>query len=451
VNALDLAGAALGQVNDADQAQASVTRERSLLMRFARSAPTQATSVDDVTVQLTVLRAGQVGSATTNGTGAEELAACARAAERAAAAAAQAGAQFSHPGLPEPDPPRAAEGHDPATARLDPAVGAAALRACFDAAAEAGLEAHGVWSAGEVERAIASTTGVALRERVTDAFMKTTAIAPDGRSGFSTAAAVAQSGIDPAALARTAVEKATVPGSPARLEPGSYPVVLEPAAVGELLQWLGWTAFNGLAYAEERSALCGRLGQRVVAPSINLSDSPRFAGTLPREFDAEGVPKAPMPLIQDGVAHRVCHDLRTAALAGARTTGHAIEPGGGSWGALPENLVLIGGGAADEAELRAPIERGIHVTRLWYVNGIRPTETLVTGVTRDGTFLIEDGEITTPLEDLRLTDSILGLLGRVEALSSRPVLWNEGEFYGRRSATGVVCPAIRVAEARFTA
>src|SRR5213079_1720061 len=123
-------------------------------------------------------------------------------------------------------------------------------------------------------------------------------------------------------------------------------------------------------------------------------------------FDAEGVPKSPLPLIQDGVALNVAHDTRSAALVeGATSTGHALSPGGSSWGAMPTNMVLVGGGAADEAELCAPIERGVYVTRLWYTNAVRLNETLITGVTRDGTFLIEGGKIAAPLEDMRLTDS----------------------------------------------
>ena len=172
---------------------------------------------------------------------------------------------------------------------------------------------------------------------------------------------------------------------------------MEHHAVGTLLEMLAGAAFNGLAHAEERGALVGKLGTRVAAPAINLSDSPRFRGTLPRAFDAEGVPKAPLPLIQDGVAHRVVHDTRSAALAGASTTGHALAPAGSPDGPLPTNLVLIGGGAADEQELCHPVERGIYVTRLWYANLVRPREALVTAVTRDGTFLIEDGAGDPPV------------------------------------------------------
>ena len=194
-------------------------------------------------------------------------------------------------------------------------------------------------------------------------------------------------------MARRAAGEGQRAGARGAGDRASTPSCSSPTPSASLLDFLGWLAFNGLAHAEGRGALSGRLGTRVAAPAINLSDSPRFARTLPRAFDAEGVPKAPLPLIQDGVAHAVVHDTRSAARAGggARSTGHALAPGGASYGPLPTNLVLIGGGAADEHELAAPIERGLYVTRFWYVNPVHERSALLTGTTRDGTFLIEDG------------------------------------------------------------
>ena len=199
-------------------------------------------------------------------------------------------------------------------------------------------------------------------------------------------------------------------------------------------------------------AVEGGAGEQVASQAINLADSPGHPRTLPRSFDAEGTPKSPVALIQAGVAQGVAHDLRSAALAGngAVTTGHALAPGGEAAGPHPTNLVLAGGGAADQAELCAPVERGVYVTRLWYANVVRPKETLITAVTRDGTFLIEDGRVTRPLRDLRLTDSVLGILSRTRALSRDQQLSSDGEFYGRRFAYGVVCPAMRADAVRFT-
>ena len=333
----------------------------------------------------------------------------------------------------------------------DPAHGAAALQSAFSIARRAGLEAHGIWTAGTVEHAVADENA-SNEERTTDAFFKVICIDPSrDRSGYAALAARTADGLDVRALCEEAARKAATGSDALELPAGSYPVVFEPAALGLLLATLGKSALNGLAHAEGRGALVGRLGRQVAAPAVNLADSPGFPQGLPRSFDAEGTAKRPLPLIQDGVARAVVHDRRSAALEDTESTGHATVPGGSSYGPLPLNLVLAGGGAADVPELCAPLERGIYVTRLWYANLIRPKETLVTAVTRDGTFLIENGAVTRPLRELRLTDSLLGMLSRVQALTAGQRLTSEGEFYGRRSAYGVVCPAARLSSARFTA
>jgi predicted Zn-dependent protease len=474
MSALELAERAVAAARD--DALALVVHERSLMLRFADGRPTQATAVDDFGVELAVVRDGHVGRAGTNDGDEEALVACARRAEAAAEAAAAVSRPGPHPGFGaiaaaagsgasvasdrsnggyegnegEPASARPLGGHDAVTAELDPAVGGAALGAVFAVAERHGLAPHGIWSAAEEERAVATSAGRALLDRTTDAFMKVICIAPGGRSGYASQTAVAVGAVEPELLAERAAAKAVVRGEAAELPPGEYPVVMEPQAVGWLLDLLGSTALNGLAQAEGRGALAGRLGQTVAAPGINLADSPRSAATLPRAFDAEGTPKRPMPLIQDGVARAVVHDRRSAALAGTESTGHALAPGGHPQGPGPVNLVLAGGGAASLEELCAPLERGVYVTRLWYANVVRPKETLITAVTRDGTFLIEDGRVTRPLRDLRLTDSVLGILSRVGALTAGQELTSDGEFYGRRFASGVVCPGLRASAARFT-
>jgi PmbA protein len=401
-----------------------------------------------VTVDLAVPLRGNVGRASTNEVDDDALADCAARA-RLAAEAAEATHDGTFPGF-DPDYDVAPiDSFDPATAELDPAGGGAALADAFAEANAHGVEAHGIWTVAEQDQAWATQSGGG-EERRTDAFMKVICIARDGRSGYASESAIAASRLSPAALTERAALKAATRGEPVELAPGEYTVVFEPQAVGWLLDLLGETAFNGLAHAEGRGALSGRLGETVAAPAINVADSPTSARTLPRSFDAEGTRKAPVPLIQDGVAHGIAHDVRSAALEGAVSTGHALAPGGTTSGPRPTNLVLHGGGAADEAELCAAVERGIYVTRLWYANVVRPKETLITAVTRDGTFLIEDGKVTRPLRDLRLTDSVLGILTRAQALTRHQKLTSDGEFYGRRFAYGVVCPALRADAVRFT-
>jgi predicted Zn-dependent protease len=430
-------------------AQVTVTHERSLSSRFARSSPTQATGVDDTTVEIVSLRDGHTAAATTNRLDEASLRAAARRAETVAGVAAQGG-PGDHPGLPDPVPATPALGWDERTAQLDPAPAADALRSAFAGAAAAGLEAFGLWTAGAVRTAIATSSGVRATDDLTDAFLKVVCRDADGRSGYAAQTARAVGDLDAEALVRRAISRAPRVDGIA-LAPGEYPVVLSADAVGVLLEFAAYLAFNGRAHVEGRGALSGRLGERIGALSIDLADVPAHPGGLPRAYDAEGVPKQGVQLIRDGVADAVVHDLRSAALAGdgARSTGHAIEPGS-SFGPVPTNLVLAGGAAADEDALAAPVERGIYVTRLWYVNVVQDRQTLLTGMTRDGTFLIEDGKIGPPVRDVRFTDSVLRILEETEDLTAAQRLVSEGEFYGRRVANGVVCPALRAHGFRVT-
>jgi predicted Zn-dependent protease len=444
---LELAERALSYA-DGD-AQVTVVHERSLSSRFARSAPTQATAVDDTTVEIVTLRDGHTGAATTNRVDEGSLRAAARRADTVARAAARAG-RGDHPGLPEPVGAAPVDGWDDATAELDPTRAADALRVAFAGASAAGLEAFGLWTTGAVGTAIATSSGVRATDDLTDAFMKVVCRDAAGRSGYASGTAGAVADLDPAALTARAIARAPREDG-AALGPGEYPVVLSAEAVGVLLEFAGYLAFNGLAHTEGRGALSGRLGTSVAATTIDLDDAPAFPRTLPRAYDAEGVPKRSLSLVRDGVANAVVHDLRSAAQAGgdARSTGHAIEIGS-AFGPVPTNLVLGGGSATDEDALAARIERGIYVTRLWYVNVVHERQTLLTGMTRDGTFLIEDGRIGRPIRDVRFTDSVLRILEATEELTAAPRLVSEGEFYGRRFANGVVCPALRAHGFRVT-
>ena len=449
--ALELAERALAHTDG--PALARVVAERSLSLRFARSRATQSTAIEDLDVQVMVIQDGHAGVASTNRIDDDGLRAAARHASEAAAIAAR---HATGPGpYPAPPPGTITEGlagWDAATAALDPGEGAAELDAAIREAADHGHEAFGIWSAGEVTHAIASSAGARLVDRVTDSYMKVITRDERERSGFASATDMTVGAIDGAALARTASAKVTDEYEPLDLPPGRYRAVLDTEAVGELLSFTATLAFDGLAHAEGRAALTGRLGEQVAAPAVTLTDDPRSGGTLPRAFDADGVAKRRVALLDAGVAREPIHDLRSAALAGgdARSTGHAIAPGGSSEGPAATNLVLAPGDARDVAALCAPIERGIYVTRLWYTNTVREHEALVTSMTRDGTFLIEDGQISRPLRDVRITDGLLRILASTEALGTRQRLVGHGEFYGRRFAHGVLCPAIRVADLRVT-
>jgi len=443
-SALELAERALG--HSSGEMQVTVIQERSVLSRFARSTPTQATEVDDLTVHFLGVARGATASATTNATSDAGLRDGARRAQEALRVTVSHGGG-DYPGLPAPAPVRTHSGHDLATAALE---ASGALEQAFAGAGSRDLEAFGAWTVGEVVTAIASSAGVRASDAVTDAHMKVTCRDRRGRSGFAAATAVRASDLDPGALTRRAAEKVTSEEL-TDLAPGRYPVVLDAEAVGSLLDFLGGLGFNGLAHAERRGALCGRLGTRVAAAGVSLSDSPRSAATLPRAFDAEGVPKGPITLIEDGVAVHVVHDAARRVAREAQLRAPVMR---WSRGAPPTGLHPP---TWSSPAVAPPMSRswprpfpGAFTTRLWYVNPVAEREVLLTRMTRDGTFLIEEGRITRPVRDVRFTDSVLRILAATEALGAQVRLVSDGDYYGRRFASGVVCPALRATGFRVT-
>jgi predicted Zn-dependent protease len=377
--------------------------------RQLSAGPGGAVTTEAVSVELAVVRDGRLGLATTTDVGDSGL-------ERAAAGAARLASGGPEAGpLPEPRPGRAHEGYDAAVLSLDPAAAGEAL------AAAAG--AWGSWRAAAARTAIASTTGVRAFEERSFGDLRVRRHAGPGRSLELSATAVRPAELDPAGLADEA-GRLLGSGEPADVAPGEYPVVLGPWAVAEVLRRAA------LTFAGPRSPLAGRLGTKVAAPCVNLSDSPRFAATLPRSYDAEGMPRQPLPLIQDGIAHRLVEP----------GTGHAQAPGG-TGGTVPEHLVLVGGGAADFGELAAPLERGLFVPALsvhggWVVG--RRGAALAEGVR-----FIRDGRPAEPAPNLTVRFEPLELLERTQALTARQRTIPPPVQRSARTASAIVCPALR--------
>ncbi len=377
-------------------------------------------------VEVMAVHDGRVGFARAHRADADTLDELVQAARANARTAREA---EPYPGLQAPEPVRAHGGYDLATAALRREE----LRALADRATEAaaGTGHRVIVGAAERRVGLASTRGHELVDAAT------VAMAFAGPSGaWAVGYAAALAGLDPVKTGHRGSERARRLSQPsAELEPGVHPVVLEPEALAALLRFAGVRVFSARS-----PVLDGRLGTRVAAPAINLSDSPRFPATLPRAFDAEGVPKEPVPLIQDGVAHRVVHDIRSAAAAGGRSTGHARAPGGTRRPA-PAHLVLVGGGAADVEALVAPVERGVLLLGLPRPETLDPATATLGATISGGALLIEHGRIAGPLERLRIEMPVLDLLASTEALTSRPRLVYDG-------ATAVVCPALRAARLR---
>jgi PmbA protein len=421
----------------ATEAEALVLAEDSALTRFANSEIHQNVAETNASVRLRFVLGKRIGVASTARTDPESLR---RLAETAAAIASHSAEQADWPGLPAPTPiePIAAAFSD-ATAAADPELRAEAARVVIAAADDAGVVAYGSFSTSVETTAIATTTGIRASGARTTSQLLTVSMGPDGGSGYAEACAVDASRIDAAAIGREAAAKARASANPVSIDPGDYPVVLEEYAVVDLLDMLGYLGFSALAVEEERSF--SEPGRRVGSDLVTIWDDGADPAGLPMAFDYEGVAKQRVDLIEKGVCREVVYDAETAARAGRTSTGHGL-PAPNPYGPYPLNMLMAPGGTARE-ELVGGMERGLLVTRFHYTNPVHPKLAIVTGMTRDGTFLVEDGRIVGPVRNLRYTQSYLAALAGVEALASE-----------RRTLRGmlgaVVVPAVRIAAWTFT-
>jgi predicted Zn-dependent protease len=391
----------------AGEAQVTAWWERQLTGAAGGAITTEATSVE-----IAVLRDGRLGTAVTTDVVDDGL----RTAAAGAARVADSGPEAVE-SLPEPALGRVHDGFDARVLSLDPA--------------EHAVGDWASWRAAAARTCIASTRGVrAYEER---SFGDVRVRRPrEGRSLELALTAVRPSDLDAAALAAEAEAQLGPDGRLLKVAPGEYPVVLGPWAVAEVLRRAA------LALGGPQSPLTDRLGTRVAASAVNLSESPRFAATLPRSYDAVGAPRQPLPLIQDGVAHR---------LAGPGT-GHALAPGG-IGGSVPEHLVLVGGGAADLGELAAPVELGLLIPALSvhgaWVLGQRGS------ALAEGVSVIRDGAIAEPAPNLTVLFEPLELLASAQALTARQRTIPPPVQHSARTAWATVCPGARFDGGLFVA
>jgi predicted Zn-dependent protease len=331
---------------------------------------------------------------------------------------------------------------DDATAADDPAERARRIRAFVDAAD--GLETAGFCSTAATAVAFANSAGQRLVGRRTtanvDGIARTTTADGSGHH-----ASVRLADLDGAAVGAEAARRARDASDPTDLEPGRYEVVLGSQCVANLLSFLLLYGFNGRAVEEDRSFV--RLGEPQFDAAITLRDDVSAPETVGVPFDSEGTPKRPLDLVRNGVTSGVLHTRRTARAVGggAHSTGHAVE-GGGSWGALGANFDLAAGTRTDD-ELIAGVQRGVLVTDFWYTRILDPRTEVVTGLTRNGVWLIEDGRIARPLTNLRFTQSFIDALGpgAVRGIGSKRALMIM-EGWG----SAFVVPSLHLASWNFT-
>ncbi|MBV8601951.1 MAG: TldD/PmbA family protein, partial [Candidatus Eremiobacteraeota bacterium] len=405
---LALAERALGD-GGGDALEAVVVDGELALTRYTRSAIHQNLDETSVTVNFRAVVDGRAGFASTSARDESSL--------RATAAKAAEQARFApKPAVPVTLPKPAAyappEGaFDRATASATPEVRANAAAAVFNVAEEAGAWAAGYVATSRDAIAIANTNGLRAAFSSTDSGVNVKCIATQA-SGFAETYSRRFGALDAVALARSAASKARDAGELQSCDVGEWTVVAEPPAVGELLRYL-LPHFSAQRVDEGGSFVSDGLDRRYVGENVSLVDDyahPLHAG---RPFDSEGTPTQRVALLENGVARSFVTDTEWAARLGLANTGHYAPEVGYVDGPQPRYPVVAPGKRTRD-ELIASTKRGILISRCWYIRVVDQRKTIVTGMTRDGTFLIENGRITSGLRNLRFNVNILGLLNACE-------------------------------------
>jgi PmbA protein len=417
-------------------AEVIVSEDDSELTRFAGNLIHQSVAERALRLRARVIENDRVGVAELRGEGEDAAGRVMRSAEQARA--------LSEPTevvpLPAPD-----GGHDEPVAYSESTAGATPERraemvsAVTRAAAAAGLKAYGSLSTTTSSTTIVNTRAV-RRHAITSQSSMVVVVRGEDGAGYAARHSANLDDIDADELAAEVIDTCERNQHATTIDTGDYEVVLSPYAVTDLLEHLSWVGFSALAKQEERSFM--RIGERLMSDGVTVLDDCQDPALFPFPFDAEGVSTQVVTIIDHGVCSAFVYDTPTAERDGVRSTGHGL-PQPNTWGPYARHLVMLPGDAPS-AELIAGVRRGIYVTRLWYVRDVHPLRTIITGMTREGTFLIEDGALVRPVRDLRFTQSIVDALDSVVQISSdrRLELGEDG--------TGVLTPWLHVARFSFT-
>jgi len=425
------------QESTADQTEAILLTEDSSLTRFAHSAIHQHVAERNGTLILRLVMGKKISVVTTNNLRPSSLRATLQKAI-ALAKAQQPNEAFTS--LPKPKLIPPLDTFSANIARLTPAKKVRIIKEVLALVKDKGHTASGAFSHGVVELAVVNSLGVEAYQKYSDLFFHL--IVEEGQnSGYASFVSRVPEQLDGKALVESAIKKVSRE-EPIQVEPGEYEVIIEPYAVGELLLFLGYLGFHALAVQEGRSFLCGQFGQKMVNEKVTIYDDGLDPAGLQVPFDFEGVPKQKVTFFGEGLAKEITYDSYTAARDGKESTGHGLIPPN-TEGPIPINLFMKGGESSLEEMVRS-VRKGIYVTRFHYTNVVEPMKAVITGMTRDGTFLIEEGEIKKPVKNLRFTESILKALCRVTAISKDRKTCSPGTVYARRFVTGTVVPAIKV-------
>jgi predicted Zn-dependent protease len=429
------------------------------LTRFANNTIHQNVAEENHTVSVRTVFSGRTARASTNKFDDESL--------RRVVAASESLAQVQHPDpdlLPMPDSREAAgeadgsvrstpspSRHFDQTAAITPALRAEGVKKIVGVAQAHKLTTAGVFSSAESVEGIFNSRGLSDWHTQTLAEISITMLGGDS-SGWQKANSPDVANLDPLALAEVAAKKTLDSVQPREIPAGKITVILEPAAVLDIVGFMFWD-YSGVAILDQRSFLTGRIGAKLFGDNISIWDDVSHPLQTGAPFDGEGVQRQRVPLVENGIVQRVVYARATAArmknsehkdkVGPIAATGHGF-PLPNEMGEMPLNIVFASPKNPQTVEqMIASTERGVLVTRLWYIREVDPFEKMLTGMTRDGTFYVENGRVQHGVRNFRFNESLLHMLSNVEAMSLPVRSCGEESF-------DMVVPAMKVRDFNFT-
>jgi len=422
--------------SEADETEVEISVVSDALTRFANNTIHQNVAEQKLGISVRAVVDGRTARASTNKTDDDSL-------RSAVSSAAQLA--LHQPKNPDLLPMLGPQKHSKidrfsgATSAATPTTRARAVTKVCQMAQKARQTAAGIFSSGSMHSIMANSKGLFAHYEQTRAEFSVT-ILEENSSGWAKSTSFDIRQIDPEALAESASQKAAGSRNPRELEPGHYTAILEPAAVLDLIGFLFYD-FAATAVRDKRSCLTGRLGKKLFGENITLWDDVYHPLQLGQPFDGEGVPRQKVLLIDRGVPKNLVYSRATARKMKAKPTGHGLSLPN-EHGEAPINLVW-GGGDKSVEEMVASTERGVLVTRLWYIREVDPYNKILTGMTRDGTFLVENGRVTGGIRNFRFNQSAIEMLSNVEMLG--PAVRSSGE-----ESFDMVVPAMKIRNFHFT-
>jgi PmbA protein len=424
------------KLSRADETEVMIDVTSDALTRFANNTIHQNVAEQVLSISVRTVFDGRTARATTNRTGDESLARVVAASSTLARSQPKNPHLLHMPGAQKYT--RMARYFD-STAETTPQDRAKAVARVVAEAEKRQQTAAGIFSTGAMQAALANSRGLFATYEQTRSEFSITVMESDS-SGWAKANSPDLANLDPEALAARASEKAQASRKPKEVRPGHYTVILEPPAVLDIVGFLFYD-FAATAVADKRSCLNDRMGKQVMGPNITIWDDAYHPLQSGAPYDGEGIPRQKTLLVQNGVPRNLVYSRATAKQMKVKPTGHGF-PLPNEYGEAPMNLVF-GGGNATLDEMVRSTDRGILVTRLWYIREVDPYEKILTGMTRDGTFLVESGRIAGGIRNFRFNQSVLEMLSKVELLTPSVRAAGEESFE-------MVVPAMKIREFNFS-